>query len=79
MPNALKAGFPCRKLWILDSKLSEDKAGDFSVVRSMSRWRAWTRADAAFEVLGGAWELRLSLSVALCEEGTGATGGRDGL
>lgn len=46
--NALKAGFPCRKLWILDSRLFEDGSG--SVVKSMSLWRAWTRAEARLEV-----------------------------
>lgn len=58
-PNALKAGFPCRKLWILDSKLLEDKDSSGSgsesmysgsAVKSMSLWRAWTRAEAGLEV-----------------------------
>lgn len=48
--NALKAGLPCRKLWILDSKLLEDRDGSRSVVKSMSLWRAWTRAEAWLEV-----------------------------
>lgn len=78
-PNALKAGFPCRKLWILDSKLLEDMDGSGSVVKSMSLWRAWTRAEAGIEVCGGAWELVLCLTVEVCEEGTGASEERDGL
>lgn len=79
MPNALKAGFPCRKLWILDSRLLEDKDGSASVVKSMSLWRAWTRAEAGLEVRGGACEVALCLTVELCEEGTGATEERDRL
>lgn len=47
--NALKAGFPCRKLWILDSKLLEDKDVSGSIVNSMSVWRAWTRAEAGLD------------------------------
>jgi len=53
MPNALKAGLPCRKLWILDSKLFEDRDGS-GVVKSISLWRAWTRAEAGLEVWEGA-------------------------
>lgn len=48
--NELKAEFPCRKLWILDSKLLEDEDGSVSVVKSMSLCRAWTRAEAGLEV-----------------------------
>lgn len=54
MPNALKAGLPCRKLWILDSKLLEDRDGSASVVRSISLCRARTRAEAGLEVWEGA-------------------------
>lgn len=72
--NALKAEFPCRKLWILDSKLSdakEDVSG--SAVKSMSLWRAWTRAVAGLDVLERAWEPVLCLTVGADGEGTGAT------
>lgn len=79
MPNALKAGFPCKKLWILDSKLAEDGDGSFSVIKSMSLWRAWTRVEAGLEIWGGALELVLCLIVELCEEGMGATEERDAL
>ena len=87
-PNALKAGFPCRKLWILDSKLLDDKDGSGSgsesmnsgsAVKSMSLWRAWTRAEAGLEVRGGAGELIVGLTVELCEGGTGTTEEGDGL
>lgn len=51
--KALKPGLPCRKLWILDSRLSEAAStGSGSVARSMSLWSACTRAEAAREVAG---------------------------
>lgn len=47
--NALKARFPCRKLWILDSKLLEDDSFSVSVIKSMSLCRACTRAEAGLD------------------------------
>lgn len=54
--KALKAGFPFRKLWILESKLEEEAEPSGSPLRSMSRCRAWTRAEALLEVCWGAEE-----------------------
>lgn len=48
--KALKAELPCRKLWILDSKLSANEDGSGSVVKSMSLWRAWISAEAGLDV-----------------------------
>lgn len=42
----------------MDSKLSDSMVGSDSAVKSMSWWRAWTRAEAELDVFcGGAGEL----------------------